>query len=53
MNCCEVSGTQSYVFKTPRKSIEIALKMEQKMDSDEHAPNSLSAEYAYFDGMHS
>ena len=53
MNCCEVSGTQSYVFKTPRKSMEIALKLEQKMDSDEHAPNSLSAEYAYFDGMHS
>ena len=23
------------------------------MDSDEHAPNSLSAEYAYFDDMHS
>ena len=30
--------------------MEIALKMEQKMDSNEHAPNSLSAEYAYFDG---
>ena len=33
--------------------MEIALEMEQKPDSDEHAPNSLSAEYAYFDGMHS
>ena len=33
--------------------MEIALKMEQKTDSDEHAPNSLSTEYAYFDGMHS
>ena len=33
--------------------MEIALKMEQKMDSDEHGHNSLSAEYAYFDGMHS
>ena len=33
--------------------MEIALKMEQKPDSDEHAQNSLSAEYAYFDGMHS
>ena len=47
MNCHAVSGTPSYVFKTSRKSMEIALKMEQKMDSDEHAPNSLSAEYAY------
>ena len=27
--------------------------MEQKPDSDEHAPNSVSAEYTYFDGMHS
>ena len=27
--------------------------MEQKPDSDEDAPNPLSAEYAYFDGMHS
>ena len=53
MNCREDSGTPSYVFKTSRKSMEIALKMEQKMDSDEHAPNSLSGEYAYFDGMHS
>ena len=35
------------------ESLEIALKMKQKLDSDEHAPNSLSAEYAYFDGMHS
>ena len=35
------------------KSLEIALKMEQKPDSDEHIQNSLSAEYAYFDGMHS
>ena len=32
--------------------MEIALKMEQKLDSDKHAPNSLSAEYTYFDGMH-
>ena len=46
-------GTPSYVFKTSRKSLEIALKIEQKPDSDEHAPNSLSAEYAYFDSMHS
>ena len=53
MNCHEVSGTPSYVFKTSQKSLEIALKMEQKPDSDEHAPNSLSAEYAYFNGMHS
>ena len=53
MNCHEVSCTQSYIFKTSRKSLEIALKMEQKLDSDEHAPNSLSSEYAYFDGMHS
>ena len=53
MNCCEVSGTPSYVFKTSQRSLEIALKMEQKPDSDEHAPNSLSAEYTYFDGMHS
>ena len=27
--------------------------MEQKPGSDEHAPNSLSAEYTYFDSMHS
>ena len=53
LNCCAVFNTPSYVFKTSRKSMEIALKMEQKMDSDEHAPNSLSGEYAYFDGMHS
>ena len=53
MNCCEVSGTPSYVFKTSQKSLEIALKMEQKPDSDEHVLNSLSVEYAYFDGMHS
>ena len=33
--------------------MEIALKMEQKTDSDEHVPNSLSAEYAHFDGMQS
>ena len=33
--------------------MEIALKMEQKADSDQHPPNSLSGEYAYFDGMHS
>ena len=49
MICHEVSGTPSYVFKTSRKSMEIVLKMKQKMDSDEHASNSLSAEYAYFD----
>ena len=53
MNCHEVSGTPSYVFKTSRKSLEIALKMEQKPDSDEHGLNSLSVEYAYFDGMQS
>ena len=53
MNCHEVSGTPSYVFKTSQKSLKIALKMEQKPDSDEHALNSLSVEYAYFDGMHS
>ena len=53
MNCREVSGTPSYVFKTSRKSFEIALKMEQKLDSDEHTPNLSSAEYTYFDGMHS
>ena len=34
MNGHKVSGTPSYVFKTSRKSMEIALKMEQKMDSD-------------------
>ena len=27
--------------------------MEQKADSDQHPPNSLSSEYAYFNGMHS
>ena len=53
MNRREVSGTPSYVFKTSRKSLEIALKMEQKPDSDKHAPNSLSVEYTYFDGMYS
>ena len=53
MNFHEVSGIPSYIFKTSQKSLEIALKMKQKLDSDEHAPNSLSAEYAYFDGMHS
>ena len=53
MNSREVSGTPSYVFKTSQKSLEIALKMEQKPDLDEHAPNSLSAEYTYFDGIHS
>ena len=46
MNCHEVSGTPSYVFKTSQKSLEIVLKMEQKLESDEHAQNSLSAEYA-------
>ena len=35
MNCREVSGTPS---KTSRKSMEIALKMEQKADSDQHPP---------------
>ena len=53
VNCRKVSGTPSYVFQTSQKSLEIALKMEQKPDPDEHAPNSLSVEYAYFDGMHS
>ena len=46
MNCQEVSGTPSYVFKTSQKSMEIALKMEQKADSDQHSPNSLGSEYA-------
>ena len=53
MNCQEVSGIPSYVFKTSQKSLEIALEMEQKADSDQHRPNSFSSEYAYFDGMHS
>ena len=53
MNCREVSGTPSYVFKTSRKSMEIALKMEQKADSDQHPPDSLSGEYPYFEWMHS
>ena len=52
MNCENVSGEPSYIFKTSTKAIEIAKIMEQKQ-TEGQPTNSLSLERAYMDGMHS
>ena len=52
MNCESLSQDSSYKFKTSRKALEIAKKMEHK-ETEGQPTNSLSLEWAYMDGMHS
>lgn len=52
MNCRDINSEPSFVFKTSRKALELALKMDQNVE-DGKERSILTFEWVYIDGMHS
>ena len=50
INCRDINGEPSFVFKTSSKALEIGVKMDQKQSEGERS--ILSFEHAYMDAMH-
>ena len=50
LNCRDINGEPSFVFKTSSKSLELAVKMDQNQPEGERS--ILSFEHAYMDVMH-
>ena len=52
LNCKEINGESSFVFKTSTAKLKIAQKMDQKVRPGEHR-SSLCDEFVFIDAMHS
>ena len=52
INCSDINGEPSFVFKTSRKALELALKMDPNVE-DGKERSILTFEWVYIDGMHS
>ena len=50
MNCRDINSEPSFVFKTSRKALELALKMDQNVEEGK-VRSILTFEWAYIDGM--
>ena len=52
VNCKQLTGEPSYVFKTHKHALDLAVQMDPTRKSVRGRPSLLSFEKAYFDGMH-
>ena len=52
MNCREINDKPSYVFKTSKHNLDLALSMDPDRKTVSGHRSLLSYEKAYFDGMH-
>ena len=52
INCRDISGKPSYVFKTLKHALELGLKMDNQQKRVNRKKSILMLEPAFFDGMH-